>query len=455
MTRKLKPYPAYKDSGVPWLVEVPEHWGLRRGKTLFRKVQRPTSDSDEVVTCFRDGMVTLRKNRRVSGFTEALKEIGYQGIHRGDLVIHAMDAFAGAIGVSDSDGKGSPVYSVCMPLEGADSKYYAYLTRDMARSQWILALAKGIRERSTDFRFEAFGSQFFPLPEFPEQLAIVRYLDYMDRRIQRCIRVKQKLIKLLGEQKQAIIHQAVTGQIDVRTGKPYPKYKPSRLEWLGSVPEHWEIRRLRSLAQIKTGGKDTVDRVDDGEYPFYVRSQIVERINSWSFDGEAVLTAGDGAGVAKVFHYAEGKFDYHQRVYKFSNFNMLTARFFFEYFRATLHFEALAGNAKSTVDSLRRPMLQNFMVPVLSAEEQEAIVSHLQLVNEPSDATIVQASKSIHFLREYRTRLISDVVTGKLDVREAAASLPEEREEELPEDQEHGDEENEDLVDEGSTEEEE
>ena len=108
MSMDLTPYPAMKDSGVEWLEDVPEHWKKERAKWLFRKMEQPVRQSDEVVTCFRDGVVTLRKNRRVRGFTESLKEIGYQGVRRGDLVIHAMDAFAGAIGVSDSDGKSTP-----------------------------------------------------------------------------------------------------------------------------------------------------------------------------------------------------------------------------------------------------------------------------------------------------------------------------------------------------------
>ena len=152
MIADLTPYPATKDSGVQWLGEVPKHWKTERAKSLFRKLEQPVRESDEVVTCFRDGVVTLRKNRRVRGFTESLKEIGYQGVRRGDLVIHAMDAFAGAIGVSDSDGKGTPVYSVCSPRQSANAYYYAFCVREMARSEWILALAKGIRERSTDFR---------------------------------------------------------------------------------------------------------------------------------------------------------------------------------------------------------------------------------------------------------------------------------------------------------------
>ena len=145
-----------------------------------------------------------------------------------------MDAFAGAIGVSDSDGKSTPVYAVCSPTtRGSNPYYYAYCVREMARSQWIVALSRGVRERSTDFRFAAFAGQCVPLPSRHEQLAIVRFLDHADRRIRRYIRAKERLIELLEEQKQAIIHQAVTGQIDVRTGQPYPAYKDSGVEWLG------------------------------------------------------------------------------------------------------------------------------------------------------------------------------------------------------------------------------
>ena len=196
-------YPGYKPSGIPWLGDLPEHWEVRRGRWLFRKMDRPVRDIDEVITCFRDGRVTLRKNRRTEGFTESLQEIGYQSIRKGDLVIHQMDAFAGAVGVSDSDGKGTPVYSVCRPTQYADSFYFAHIVREMARNQWILALAKGIRERSTDFRYSEFARQLLPLPPLPEQSAIVRYLDYVDRRIGRYVAAKRKLIGLLDEEKQA------------------------------------------------------------------------------------------------------------------------------------------------------------------------------------------------------------------------------------------------------------
>ena len=244
--KHLAPYSEYKQTEIAWLSAIPSHWKVERAKRLFRKMDRPVSESDEVVTCFRDGTVTLRKNRRLRGFTESLKEIGYQGIHKGDLVIHAMDAFAGAVGVANSDGKGTPVYSVCEPALGINAHYYAFTIREMARSQWILALAKGIRERSTDFRFEAFAAQFVPVPPTDEQAAIVRYIDHMDRRIRRYIRAKQKLIKLLEEQKQAVIQQAVT-----RGLYPNVRLKHSGLEWLGEVPEHWEILPGRACLREK------------------------------------------------------------------------------------------------------------------------------------------------------------------------------------------------------------
>ena len=162
--RKSKPYQSYKASGIPWFGEIPGHWLVERGKQLLKKTQKPVSEDDEVITCFRNGDVTLRRNRRTEGFTESLKEIGYQGIRSGDLVIHEMDAFAGSVGVSDSDGKGTPVYSVCEPASNANTYYYALVIREMARSQWILALAKGIRERSTDFRYATLAAENFLHP---------------------------------------------------------------------------------------------------------------------------------------------------------------------------------------------------------------------------------------------------------------------------------------------------
>ena len=190
------------------------------------------------------------------------------------------------------------------------------------------------------------------------------------------------------------------------------------------MPEHWELRRIRSLAAIGTGDKDTINRDVEGKYPFFVRSQNVERIDTWSFDGEAVLTAGDGAGVGKVFHYFNGKFDFHQRVYKFSDFKDILGKFFYYSLKASLPYLTQQGTAKSTVDSLRLPMLQNIKTTVPPSEEQEELTRYLEQAEHRIDYAVAQAHRQIDLMTEYRTRLIADVVTGQLDVRKAAAQLP-------------------------------
>lgn len=204
-----------KDSGIKWLGQMPEHWNKLRAKNMFYRVFRDTRDSDEVITCFRDGQVTLRKNRRTTGFTESLKEIGYQGIRKGDLVIHQMDAFAGSIGVSDSDGKGTPVYICCLPKGEYDVYYYTYILREMARTGFIKSLYRGIRERSSDFKFETFAIQLLPIPPIKEQQYIVSYIDKKVSEINRLKELEQSQIEKLKEYKQRLISDVVTGKVKV------------------------------------------------------------------------------------------------------------------------------------------------------------------------------------------------------------------------------------------------
>lgn len=216
VTRGLNPDVPMKDSGIPWIGMIPAHWELRRAKYMFRKHKRPVSPEDEVITCFRDGQVTLRKNRRTTGFTESLTEVGYQGIKKGDLVIHQMDAFAGAIGVSDSDGKGTSVYHCCTPKGDYDVNYYALLLRIMAQTGFIQSLYRGIRERSSDFNFNTFGNQFLAVPPIEEQHQIVQYIQESISKVETYISDLEKEIEYLKEYKQRLISDVVTGKVDVR-----------------------------------------------------------------------------------------------------------------------------------------------------------------------------------------------------------------------------------------------
>ena len=195
----------------------------------------------------------------------------------------------------------------------------------------------------------------------------------------------------------------------------YKEYKDSGVDWLGKVPVYWDIHRLKFLSDIQTGDKDTVDAEEDGDYPFFVRSQTVERISTHTFDCEAILTAGDGVGVGKVFHYHNGPFDYHQRVYMMNNFRHVDGRFLFHYMRANFYKVALEGGAKSTVDSIRRPMLSDFPVSFPTLEEQTAIANFLDAETSKIDALVAEQRRLIELLKEKRQAVISHAVTKGLN----------------------------------------
>lgn len=208
-----------KLSGLPWIEFIPEHWNIKRGKSILKEVYRNVRPEDRIVTCFRDGEVTLRVNRRTTGFTESEKEIGYHGVRVGDLVVHQMDAFAGAIGISDSDGKCSPICIVCRPLneDETDIRYYCQLLRVMAYSGFIQSLAKGIRERTTDFRYKTLEILHLPVPPYVEQQQIVTYLDEKCSRIDSIIEKIKLKIERLKELKRSLINEVVTGQRTIKT----------------------------------------------------------------------------------------------------------------------------------------------------------------------------------------------------------------------------------------------
>jgi type I restriction enzyme S subunit len=194
----------------------------------------------------------------------------------------------------------------------------------------------------------------------------------------------------------------------------YEAYKDSGVEWLGEVPAYWLIRRLKFISTIKTGEKDTVHRVDNGQYPFFIRSQQVQRIDTFSYSGEAILTAGDG-DIGKIFHYIDGKFDYHQRVYKFSDFKEVYGKYLYYYLHFNLAEEVIKLSAKTTVDSLRLPFLQNFSVVIPPLPEQTAIAAFLDCKTAQIDQAVAIKQKQIARLKERKQILIQNAVTRGLN----------------------------------------
>lgn len=214
VTRGLDPSAPMKDSGIAWIGPMPAGWRGCRAKYMLKLVSRPVAESDRVVTAFRDGEVTLRENRRTEGFTIAVKETGYQQVRRGDLVVHSMDAFAGAIGISDSEGKCTPEYLVCV---AAASKvhlpYYSLVLREMARQHYIEIVCEAVRERAPRLRFSTLAELELPLPPYDEQVAITAYVERRAGPHATAIKKLTTQIARLREYRQALITEAVTGKI--------------------------------------------------------------------------------------------------------------------------------------------------------------------------------------------------------------------------------------------------
>ncbi|MGB6014827.1 MAG: restriction endonuclease subunit S [Nodosilinea sp.] len=242
-----------------------------------------------------------------------------------------------------------------------------------------------------------------PLPPLSEQRAIAATLSDVDA----LIAALDKLITKQRHLKTATMQQLLTGKKRLPGFGEGKGYKQTEV---GVIPEDWEVDNIASQSSITTGGQNTQDRVEDGQYPFFVRSQTVERINSYSFDGEAVLTAGDGVGTGKVFHYINGKFDVHQRVYRISDFKpALDGFFFYTYFSNRFYGRIASMTAKSSVDSVRMEMIADMLIPLPSAEEQRAIATVLSDMDGAISALETRRAKT----QAIKQGMMQELLTGR------------------------------------------
>ena len=411
LTKKYATYPEYKDSGVEWLGKIPKGWDLEILQHLFAKVKRVGFEKEELLSVYRDRGVII-KSSRDDNHNKASEDLStYQLVEVGNLAINKMKAWQGSVAVSPYRGIVSPAYFVYKPLTENSSKFLHYLLRSDIYIKQYERNSGGVRNDQWDLNPERFRKLEVSIPPKEEQTKIANYLDEKTACIDQIIEKKQKLIELLHEKRTAVINHAVTKGLD-----PKAELVDSGVEWLGKVSKKFKVIDLRYLVNVSTGGKDTANAIDGGEYPFFVRSPHIERINTYSFDGEAVLTAGDGAGVGKVFHHFVGKFDYHQRVYCFSNFKNISGRFFYYYLMSNLKRVVLMGETKSTVDSIRQPQLLNLPIAVPNLDEQLKIVIFLDEKIDSYDDAIKYVEDSIEKLKEFKSSLISHVVTGKIKV---------------------------------------
>jgi type I restriction enzyme S subunit len=447
MIAELKPYPAMKDSGVPWLGKVPAHWDVKRGKALFRCIDiRSSTGEEELLTVSSARGVIPRSSTTVTMF-KAESYVGYKLCWPGDLVINSLWAWARGLGVSRHHGIVSSAYGVYR-LRPPYTEYSSYI-HELVRStpfNWELQVrSKGIWISRLQLTDEAFLGAPFPLPPSEEQAATVRFLRHVDRRIRHYIRAKQKLIKLLEEQKQALIHRAVARGLD-----PNVRLKPSGVEWLGDVPEHWSVAQLRQLISLITSGSrgwaefytDTgaiflqsgnlgrsmslnlsfiqyvqPPRGAEGERTNVRRGDVLLCITG-ALTGNVVLVDVDLPAPAFVNQHVALIRPTEGKVYP----RYLAFALYSEIGRIQLKTSEYGGTKQGLgLDDVKAALL-----PLPPALEQVEICSVLDQRLANRSNAIVAAQREIILLREYRTRLIADVVTGKLDVREAAAKLPDE-----------------------------
>ena len=447
MIKGLKPYPEYKESGLPWLGRMPIHWDLKRGKSIFERIdKRSTNGKEELLTVSSARGVVPRRSAKVTMFkAESYK--GYKLCRPGDLVINSLWAWGGGLGVSQHHGIISSAYGVYRLRHNAPA--IPGFVHELVRStpfNWELQVrSKGIWTSRLQLTDESFLDAPFHLPPPDEQAAIVRFFDHANGRIERVIRVKKKLIALLQEQKQAITHRAVTRGLD-----PAVPLKPSCIPWLGDMPKHWDVLPLKSVCAIQSGitlGKDYGGQVLH-EYPYlrvanvqagHANLAVVKAIRVTKAEaercllqkGDVLMTEGgdpDKLGRGCVWDAQVSPCLHQNHVFAVRPNQPRLDPHFLSALMGTSYARAyFQSTAKQTTNlaATNKTKIGMFKVLLPKVDEQNSILTALKKEISPVNTALARTEREIELLREYRTRLVSDVVTGKLDVRLAAAKLPE------------------------------
>ena len=445
---ELKPYSRYRRSGVEWLGDVPEHWEVRRVRTIadmrVSNVDKHTKEDEFPVRLCN--YVDVYKNDRITeampfmNATASWDEIERFRLEPGDVLITKDSETWDDIGVpslvvqSTDDLLSGYHLALLRPFDEMFGPYLARAFQTKAVAYQFHVRANGV----TRYGLTHAGIQSvqIPLPPLPEQRAIVRYLDYVDRRIRRYVAAKRKLIALLEEEKQAVVNRAVTRGLD-----PNVRLKPSGVEWLGDVPEHWDRRRLKTILRSidrrsSTGSENLLSLRRDHGVVFYdehfkrpsqsrslvgfklvVVGQLV--VNRLQANNGLIFNSAIEGLVSPDYSVFEGKTPIHMKFLS----DLLRTHSYRAYFRRNA-----TGLGTGTAGFLRiyDDTLLETPVYLPQVREQTAIVEYLDKATADLATAISRARRQVELVEEYRTRLIADVVTGKLDVREAAEQLPDE-----------------------------
>jgi len=436
MIEGLKPYVEYKESGHVWLGRVPTHWDVRRTKLILREIDsRSTTGKEQLLRVSQYTGVTQRKAADGSDEpdTRAASLVGYKRVSVNDLVINIMLAWNGSMGVSRFDGIASPAYCVYRLNKGAQPWYFHQLYRLPLYKGRIKAVSTGVIESRLRLYSDDLGRIEAILPPPDEQAAIVRYLDCANRKIDGFIRAKRELIGLLNEQKQAIIHRAVT-----RGLHPDVPLKPSGIPWLGDIPKHWEVVRSRRLFNVRTelarpddvqlSATQSYGVIPQADYEARIGRRVVkismhlEKRRHVEKDDFVISMRSFQGGIERA--WASGAIRSSYVVMKPDP--SVEVSFFSYVLKSPGYIRALQATGDFIRDGqdLTYGNFRMVDLPLMPLPEQKEIAAYIESATKALEASIARTEREIALMQEYRTRLTADLVTGKLDVREAAAKLP-------------------------------
>lgn len=408
----MEQYAQMKNSGVAWIQDIPATWGVRVLFQLADQVKNKNKDlSEKNLLSLSYGRIKRKDIDSPEGLLPESFD-GYNIIEADDIVLRLTDLqndhTSLRVGQAKERGIITSAYTTLRPSFLVNPQYLYYVIHAYDLIKGFYGMGAGVRQ---GLNYDEVKTIKVPLPPSDEQSHIASYLDGQVSQINSVIEETQKSIEEYKQWNASIIYEAVTKGINKCSNM-----RESGIDIIGAIPQKWNLKRLKFLCEISTGNQDTQDAEPSGLYPFYVRSPIVERSNKFTFDGEGILMAGDGAGAGRIFHHAFGKYAIHQRVYCFHHFNDINPRFLFYFLSSRFSVEMDKGSAKSTVPSVRLPMLQNFRVCIPSAIEQEAIVDYLDSKTSVIDEIISNKQAIISDLESYKRSLIYETVTGKRKV---------------------------------------
>lgn len=411
---------------IPWLHDLPDQWQVVSSKRLFsarKELARP--DDEQLAETQAYGVIPQREyerrvSRRVVQITQNLEKRRH--VERDDFII-SMRSFEGGLERAWASGCIRSSYVVLKPSDAVHTGFFKYLLKSHDYIEALRATLNFIRD-GQDLNMSNFSLVDLPLPPKDERDIIARYLDIIDIKVRQFIRVKKKLIALLNEQKRAIIHRAVTRGLD-----PNVKLKPSEIPWLGDVPEGWLVSRAKTEFRCLNYGRIPLSSTDRGkmtvrQHDYYGTSGVIDKVEDFLFDDRLLLIAEDGANLVlrnlPLAIIAEGKFcvDNHAHILKPRRGNIRFLAAILE----GLNFRPWISGAAQP--KLTQDRLMGIAIAVPSGDLQQEIIESCDAATTKLTSAIVAANREVALIQEFRTRLIADVVTGKLDVRAAAASLP-------------------------------